>query len=436
MYHFENILAAFIFIIAHGLLFFFNYKIFEKRIMQPAVLFSLLWFIILLLHFIFSFTILNELPPLSISTYLIFFVGVITFSLGAFLQTFAWQKKNINKIKSAPVSTEEISTYLKYILLILAIIGLPFFIKKMYQIFIASNLDNFLVGLRTEISYGDADLGIVKYFFAFSLVTYAFILQSYLKQKNLLNTILLILSFLVALTYAIFTTGRLLFLFILAVYLGMKFIHGKTSFTIKRTLIFVVFFITVFMIFGVIYGKGGSTESNAVENIIPATQSTAIYLVSPLNALQYQLHDQLQINYNGSYSLRFFIKLAKSFNLISNREVKEVVQPFVFIPYPTNVYTGYSAYIKDFGKLYAWVIYFFLGMFHSYLYNKAIEKKNFRNSFWYSLMLFPLIVSFFDDQYFSAISIWIQFAVFIEITILLNKLFLLKKYKQIQFSGK
>ena len=69
--------------------------------MHPAVLFSLLWCVVLLLHFIFSFTLLDELPPLSISTYFIFFIGVVAFSFGPLFKQFSGRKKAFIKIKTA-----------------------------------------------------------------------------------------------------------------------------------------------------------------------------------------------------------------------------------------------------------------------------------------------------------------------------------------------
>lgn len=429
MYHFENILVASIFILAHFLLFIFNYRILGKKIMQPAVLFSLVWFIILTLHLIFSFTILNELSPLNISTYLIFFIGAVFFSIGSYIQTILWQKKNnMHNVQSnSVVYADENSRLLHYILLSITLIGLPFFIYTSYQLFLLSNLDNFFVGLRTEVSYGGVDIGILKYFFAFSVVVYAFILQSYLRKKDFTSTILVIISFFVTLIYSVFSSGRLLFLLLLAVYLGMKFLHSRDKFSIKRVLIVVCLFMAGFIVFGILYNKGGDTESHITENIKPAAEGTAIYMVASVNALQYQLHDNFHINYNVDNSLRFFRKLAMNLNMIPSGQITDHIQAFVLIPYPTNVYTCYSPYIADFGKLYAWFIFFVLGLFQAYLYNKSLQKKDFRSSFWYALMLFPLLVSFFDDQYFSLLSFWIQFAFFVETIIVLNKLFVYKK---------
>lgn len=430
MYHIDNILVGLIFVLLHFLLFFLNYKLMKKIILHPAVLFSLIWFVILSAHFIFSFTLLNELPPLNISTYLIFFGGVLAFTFGGFIETVIWQKnKGLKNDLDQNIrnSKNEISLLLKCILLGIVLVGLPFFLQASYKIFLASNLDNFLIGLRSELVYGDEDIGILKYLFAFSLVTYAFILQSYLKESNLTNRLLLIISFLATTVYAVFTTGRLLFLLILVVYLGMRLMHHR-PFSSKKIFGFIILFMITFILLGIVYNKGGNTEETAAENIKPAAQGTAIYMVASLNALDYELHNQFHIDYNGHNSLRFFMKLGETLNILPNAKVNDLIPPFVLVPYPTNVYTFYSPYIKDFGKFYAWFIISLLGFTQTYLYNKAFEKRNFRVSIWNSLMLFPLLVSFFADQYFSLISFWIQFAVCIEGIIFLNKFFTNKKW--------
>ena len=431
MQHPDNILTELIFIFLHYLLFFLNYELMKKRIMHPAVLFSLLWFIILLIHFIFSFTILNELFPISISTYLIFFIGVLAFSFGAFIQTIIWGKKEIreNKLNYQFYAKQiKIDLTLRFITLAIIVVGLPFYIYASYKIFLVSNIDNFFVGLRTELSYGDEDIGPLKYLTTFSFVVFAFNLYSFLNEKNRTNKLLLISSFLITLTYSVFVTGRGLFFMLLSVYVGMTYILDR-KFSIMKLFRFSILFIIAFISIGIIYGKGGNTDDTVTENVLPATQTTANYLVASLNALEWDLKHNPEINYRGDNSLRFFIKIGEQLNLISKVNVNELVQPFVFVPYPTNVYTYYSPYLKDFGKFYAWFMIAFFGFIHTYLHNKAIITKNIRYCLYFSFMIYPLLMSFFQDQYLSLFSSWFQIVLYIELFIFLNKFFVAKNVR-------
>ncbi len=429
MHQLTDIVTELTFICLHGLLFLINFKVMQRKIVHPAALFSMLWFVVLSLHFIFSLTILDELFLISISTYLIFFIGVLSFSFGSFIQTIIRQKgallKNINEISHTHESI--ISLNLRYILVTIVVIGLPFFILAAYRVYLASNYENFFIGLRSELSYGEEDMGVVKYLFPFSMVVYTLSLYSFLREKNRDNKVLFIISLIAVIIYTIFFTGRTPFLFILVLYLGMNYFYNE-NFSIKKFALPFVLFIIIFMSFGIIYGKGGNTESTIKENTKPAVQMTAIYMVGGLNALDWEMHHQYRISYNGNNSLRFFIKIAEKLRLFPNTKATDLSTPFVFVPYATNVYTVYSPYIKDFGRIYAWIIIGLLGFFQTFLYNKALEKKNIRFAVWYSFLLFPTLMSFFADQYFTLISYWLQIGICIEGIIFLNKFFTSKKW--------
>ena len=301
-------------------------------------------------------------------------------------------------------------------------IGLPFYILASYKLFLASNIDNFFIGLRTQLVYGDEDIGIVKYLVSLSFIVFAINLYAFFKNKNKVNTILIIITSLITLTYIVFITGRGFFLIMLALYLGIAYLHNR-QFSLKKVLRLFAIFMIVFIAFGVLYGKAGNAENSITENVKPASQATAVYLVSGLNALDWERNHQPQINYTGDNSLRLFIKIGQQLNLIENAHVVKLEGPFVFVPYPTNVYTVYSPYIKDFGVFYAWFMVGLFGFLHSWLYNKAIATRNFRYSLYYSFLLFPLLMSFFMDFYLTIFSTWIQIVFFTELFIFLNEVF-------------
>ena len=429
MHELTDILIEITFIFLHLFLFLVNFRVMKNKIMHPAVLFSLVWFVILLLHFIFSFTLLDQLFPISISTYLVFFIGTLAFSFGGFIETVIWQKKqaNENKIElSNPTPEEHINLKLRYILLAIIIIGLPFYIQAAYRVFLASSIDNFFVGLRTELSYGTEDIGWTKYLVSFSFVVFAINLYTFLKERNRTNKILLTVNFLITLTYAVFVTGRGLFLMLLLLYFGLSYLQNR-NFSIKKITSFFILFMLLFISIGIMYGKGGDKENTMKENIKPVLQTTAVYLVTSLNALDWEKHHQFHVTYEGNYSLRFFKKIGEQLDLTPNLKVTELVQPFVFVPYPTNVYTIYSPYIKDFGNLYAWLMLFLFGFIHTFIYFKALSTKSLRYSVYFSFLLFPLFMSFFQDQYLSLFSQWLQIVVYFEGIQFLNKFFVSNK---------
>lgn len=425
IYHF---LIDISFILAQLIVFILNYFLFNKLIFQPAVIFSFLWFLILLLHFIFSFTLLNELFLLNASTQSIFLLGTFSFSLGSFLQTVFFKKYLLPLEIISIKGVFSINYKLRLICLLVIIIGLPFFIWQAYKVFIASNIDNFLIGLRTELSYGDENLGSLKYLLLFSIVVFSINLFSYLKHKNNRNRNLYIISLIISIIYIIFSTGRSFFLLLLAIYIGLNFLLSK-NFSVKRVLFIFGTFLIIFTSIGLIYGKGGNVEESINENLFSGSQTTASYLVCSLNALDLEVRNPNNTQGSLKNSLRFFIIIGEKLTLITTRTRDvDLIQPFVFVPYPTNVYTVYSPYIKDYGRIYSWGVLFIFGLLHTWLFNKSFYLHQLKFGLYYSLLLFPLLISFFMDFYLTITSMWLQFIFFIELIYFINtKLYTRKK---------
>ena len=160
------------------------------------------------------------------------------------------------------------------------------------------------------------------------------------------------------------------------------------------------------------------------------TETTAIYLVSSLNALDLELQNNFDVDYSGNNSLRLFKKIAEKLGLVRNAQVVKLEAEFVTVPYPTNVFTVYSPYLKDFGRLYAWMMIAIFGFLHTWLYDKAASTKSLRYSLYYAFLLFPLLMSFFMDFYLSILSTWIQIIFYTEVFCFCNTLLASKEGKQ------
>lgn len=419
-----NILTDIIFVFIQGLAFFFTYYIFNRRILQPAVLFSFVWFMIILLRFFFKLTLLNELYAVDVTTYLVFFAGTFVFILSSYITQLIYQKSigrtTISSGKEFGDQNPQIN--IRIIITSLMIAGLPLFILASYRVFLASNIDNFFVGLRTELSYGDEDIGPVKYLISFSFVVYAINLFSYLNVKNRKNLTLLVISIIAVITYAVFSTGRTFFFMILAIYLGISYMQGK-RFSLKRNVFLLALFLIFFTSMGIFYGKGGDSNDTIKDNLFPASQTTAIYLTSSLNAFNYELKNDLEINNSGQNTLGFFLKLSEVFKSSTTQPAEsKLVKEFVFIPYATNVYTFYSPYIRDFGILYALLMLSIFSIVHTLLFCKATHEKKIRYIIYFTFLLYPLMMSFFQDQYMSLFSTWLQIIFYTELILFCNKL--------------
>jgi oligosaccharide repeat unit polymerase len=353
------------------------------------------------------------------------FIGNVCFSLGAFIVTASRKKENYTSLinQQPPAYEFNISSTLRMIFLGIVIVGLPLYIQASFRVFLASQIDNFFAGLRTELAYGEEDIGPTKYLVSFSFAVFGIQYYASLKEGGKLNKILLATSFILAVVYSVFATGRTYFLMILTIYLGISYLLQK-NFSLRKYALAFLLFMPVFIFIGMIYGKGGNMEDSLKNNLKASSESTGIYLVSAVNALDNELTNKIEITNQGENTLLFFIKIGQQLHLIKDKKVGSLVKEFVFIPYPTNVYTFYSPYIHDFGKLYAWIMIALFGALHTWVFHKALKRKSLRNTLYYSFLLYPLLMSFFQDQYISLFSTWLQMVFYIEAFCVLNNFFL------------
>jgi oligosaccharide repeat unit polymerase len=409
------ILKELVFILIQAAIAMLAYYRFERRLLAPPVIFPLLWLIIFSLHLILGNTLLNELYPLSNTTFLLTAIGSACFLLGG-LMPLAIQSGNETISTSVQHTEPQQRIWLRLFFLSIIIIALPFYIQAAYRVFIASQLDNFLVGIRTELGYGEEDIGNTKYFISLSFVVFAINYQAYLKYRGVRNAIMVLVNLLVTLTYAVLATGRSYFFMILAIYMGLNYLH-HLRITKRIYLTMLAFFIPLFLILGIIYGKGGSSEEKAKDNIWMSISTAGIYVVSPINALDQQIREQKETKGTGENTLLFFNKIGQQLGFLKKQETPTLVQEYAFIPYPTNVYTYYSPYLKDYGYIYACVMLLLFGMLHTWIYFKAIQTQKLRYNLYFAILMYPLLMSFFQDQYLGLFSTWIQMIFYIEVFI-------------------
>ncbi len=112
---------------------------------------------------------------------------------------------------------------------------------------------------------------------------------------------------------------------------------------------------------------------------------------------------------NGTYTLRFFLAIARDlFGL--DVEVVSPVEKHVlnFNNHYGNVFTVYKWYANDFGLWYALMWQFIFGCIHGRITRRFQEKYDTVSLIVFAFSFFPLFMQFFQDEYISIISTWIQ----------------------------
>ncbi|WP_171804918.1 O-antigen polymerase [Tolumonas auensis] len=372
-----------------------------KFIANPFKIFFMLWFFV----FLTLYLTIDDWVEISNE----FIVVNITTSLSVLLLSYilkgkteclhSWRDENaLNELF--------INRYLCFVFQIICFIGL-FLAYYRVSLLIPDNIFSPVGYTKLRMSIGDdtVDYGILAYFFTLSFIVTS--LTIILRVRGEVGSIRLILSIISSLSYCYLSTGRTFFLMFFCFSFAPLFVLG----VVRRQHIVLISIVIVLLFILVAYltGKGISEEQSFIENINSFLENLRSYTIAPVVAMN-MLIEQISNSsiFYGEYSFRFiFVFLSKLG--VYDGSVMPLIKDFVDTPYPTNVYTVYDIYVRDFGY-FGFASVFFIMFFHFVLYEKCMLKGGFY-VFLYSASLYPLIMQFFQDQYLSLLSTWIQVSV-------------------------
>lgn len=386
---------VFLFII--GLNVLFNYYL-NKTMGYPPFLFSLIWFIVVFFHFLcFTFD-LMIIYELSFKALFIYTLGVVLFTLGGLAVKLKFKPQIANLDET---HFFEIRKNIDVLLIGITLIFLPVFVFKSYELAIEYMIyDSLFAGLRNS-SVQEQDVGFSKYGITFSYVS--FFVQSYQFVYNKINKIKLILSALILLVFCVFSTGRTFFIFYLCLFFGILIVFQKLK---RKYLIYgMLGIIFLFATIGILLNKGGSVENTLVENISGIFESFMVYFIGSLSAFDAFIHSNYESTY-GENSFRFLYSILYKTGMVEGKPI-DLVDQYASVPFDTNVYSIYKIYFQDFGMLFMMIMIFSMAILHTFFYLKAITERKFIPTFFYSILLYPLFMSFFQEQYLTLIPTWI-----------------------------
>ncbi len=366
-----------------------------KSLINPFQIYFFIWFFILFDYYIFSNTYI-KFPEI----FLIFFLFEKIIEL-IFLLVI--NKRSLllrgNKIS---ISFSESHRHLILFAQILVLIGLPLAYWRAMSLTSDANIfsSSGYVELRRSLTDGGKSYGIFGYFSILSYVVSS--VSVFLYKYRYISLPRIILSVTCSLFYIYFGTGRttfLLFLCLMAVPLIMM-----NVIKIKGLIAFILIFILVFIFVAGMTGKGISTSDDLLNNLKNLFNNLRSYTVAPLLAFS-QLFSSSPAPEWGINTFRFIIAIANHLGII-NIEPANLIKNYSFVPDPTNVYTVYAPYFRDFSYFGLAAPMIFL-MAHYFIYRKA-AKNGGAWVFYYAASVFPLFMQFFQDQYFSLFSMWLQ----------------------------
>jgi oligosaccharide repeat unit polymerase len=254
--------------------------------------------------------------------------------------------------------------------------------------------------LRSAMTEEGQSFGVLTYFPILSYVLTSIYLYRYCAGH--LKIFGLVVSVLVSVFYAYINTARTGVLLLLLLMVLPLFLKGYIGF--KGGAISVGVLLALFVFIATMTAKGVSIEAEVGENVTSLLENLRSYTIAPFLAFS-QLEKSLENFSWGANSFRLFFSIASALGVYEGQALS-VAREYVYVPDPTNVYTVYDTYFRDFSYFGVLIPPAFL-CFHWWLYKKARNLGG-RWIFLYSASIYPLAMQFFADQYFSLLSIWIQ----------------------------
>jgi oligosaccharide repeat unit polymerase len=134
------------------------------------------------------------------------------------------------------------------------------------------------------------------------------------------------------------------------------------------------------------------------------------YVVGPLAALDHVLQHPSEYLAAPNHTFEFLLKIADFLHL-TKYTPPPLLDQFLAVPFPTNVYTVYKFYFTDFGLYGCFFCVLLIGFLQSALYRKARAGSEL-GLFLLALSMYPLVMVIFDDLYFVNLGFFIRAAIF------------------------
>lgn len=264
--------------------------------------------------------------------------------------------------------------------------------------------------LRYSFNVEGENVGWMRYLTPLSFITSAVVV--YFAAKGQLPKWRALLALLTGVCYAYLATGRTFFLLVFI--LTFMPLAVTERIRTKSLLLLGSILMGLFFMVATLTSKGTSEQASLGDNILGFIDSMQSYLLAPFVALS-MLFDKLDTMHMGDYSLRFFISLLASQGLTD--PPAPIVKGYQFTPVPTNLYSVYEVYFRDFGAIGFFIPLVFLPL--HWVFYKQARKGNDFFVLMYAVSAYPLLTQILQDQYMTLISTWIQ--IFIACLLMIRK---------------
>lgn len=364
-----------------------NFFMGKRMVLYPPFVYSTIWLLDLIIFAISPIT-LNEIHSI---TWWVITLGALLFSIGGWLTRLLSQ--GVFTVRILQLSHSTASAFGRLILLGICILAIP---VMSHQVLTssggASASETLLNARRTFVASGNEGNSpgiIVSNLPGFSIAVAVICL---IEKADVFFGIALLSSVI----SCSMTGGRSYHVLLCGALLSALMFRSQRSRLIdliRLSILPVALFASIFI--GLIFldkdlsGYGGNIGA-ILSNFVLA------YIVTPLPALDYVLTHPSEYAHAAHHTFQFLLAVLG--------RVGFEIQPAqgydadIFVPMPTNVYTVYKFFFTDFGLLGMFIVFVIIGFLQTFVYWRAVRGGRV-SIFLSAFLLFPAILSIFDDLY-------------------------------------
>lgn len=359
----------------------FIYHLDWGNIFAPWNITVLLWAFVLLCIYLLG----DKLYPLTTQFYTCISLWLPLFCISAFI-TYNLNKPDEkgNNYISAPVNY---SKTLFYILLAFSLVLSPMCVKKMMDLVNAFGSENMMQDIRLLAVEGEG-FGLLDQCFFINKVLFIIAVWKY--PEISIWKILLIFFLLILNSIAIMDKGTLFFIIIVVVFILHEKGKIKTvHMAIGGSIIVVLFFMLTVL-------RGGTDTEGNFNAQMDLLEFLAIYVFANPVAFGYLNQAVVpQFGANTFYLLYYYLNKYGFGDYV----VVDIVQEFVQVPVPTNLYTVMQPFYVDFGNIGVAYFAFIYGVFTGWCYAGYKRGSSVKKCL-YTYLVMVLVLQFGQEQIF------------------------------------
>ena len=370
-----------------------------RTLATPGVAHGAVWLLVSLGYFI----VYGDTNAISAPTLNVLMVGIAAFSIGIYAG---------GRAPQLPIPLCVGSGWrfpLQVVIVVVSAVGLGMMVYKAIQLAPPDLTSPWFGGgrswfanLRDEINYSGAkgSFGLPGYFLNFSFASTAYLI---LYSRRHLTTSWLWPSIVLSLGFALLSTGRTHLVLLGCLVVGAAMPEGRTK-RIILALALPLFGAGALLLVTLLKGVTPTTPTESLLDTLVNSQLKG-YILTAVGAFDILVSSGMEST-GGSMTFRTPLAVLRAFGLPVS--VPEMIQDNVtFASFQINVYTAFSPYYRDFGVTGVGLFMGALGAIHGWVFQQL---KSGMPIFIVAnaILFYALFMQFFQDQYFSLMSQWIQ----------------------------